>query len=838
MRFTIERIRMLVVVAAVLLLAALGIFLALARLKNRFHRIDVPQRLARDIQQQANGFSFVHAYGAHSQYRIHASREVQLRDNRILLHDVEIDLFGQDGSRIDDIKGDTFEYDQKSGLAIALGPVEMLLTQPANPAQHASRGAQPAAPPRQIDVKTSALTFDRDTGIVSTVQHVDFSMAQGSGTSMGATYDSQRGYLTLDHAVELTSRRGADLVTIHAQHAEFDRTSQTCWLRAATANYRGAQADAALAQINFRPDGSAERLAATGSFTLATANGGHIAAPAATMDFDEHSEPRHALLEGGVTMDSVRDARTVHGTSPAAEFEFAAQGMLRHAHLERGVEFTEKQGIAEPGNQGVSPEAGALSLSRTWQSPVADLDFREARKGQVEPASLHGAGGVVITSRHGDAAAPPSRMSADEVNGTFGPNSTLSSITGAGHAAIEQTTAAGSVQKANGDHLVAEFAQNRRQAAPAGSNRAPQTPAASQETRQQSGDPVQSAELDGHVVLLDQPAAKNGQAQPPLRATAGKAVYESAGEWLHLTLNPRLTRAGLEMTANEVDVSRQSDDAFAHGNVKGTWSGGAPGAAARLSAAGASGAQQTTAFGGNGPAHVIAAEAHLNQSTGEVTFRGAARLWQQANSVTAPEIVLNQHTQTMEARTFDAAQPVRAVLLSAGGPPFGAVPSKSAVAGDSAARNQAGAPSVIRVRGGDLWYSDVEHRAVMHGGIAGSVVAETQTGTVKSDQLDLRLMPAGLNGGQAQVDQMTASGNVVLTSQTRRGTGEQLVYSSVTGDYVLTGTASASPKMSDPAQGSVTGEALIFHSRDDSVSIEGRGQETITETTAPEARGR
>ena len=44
--------------------------------------------------------------------------------------------------------------------------------------------------------------------------------------------------------------------------------------------------------------------------------------------------------------------------------------------------------------------------------------------------------------------------------------------------------------------------------------------------------------------------------------------------------------------------------------------------------------------------------------------------------------------------------------------------------------------------------------------------------------------------------------------------------------------------MTDPGQGNVTGEALIFHSRDDSVSIEGGGHETRTETTAPQAHGK
>ena len=85
---------------------------------------------------------------------------------------------------------------------------------------------------------------------------------------------------------------------------------------------------------------------------------------------------------------------------------------------------------------------------------------------------------------------------------------------------------------------------------------------------------------------------------------------------------------------------------------------------------------------------------------------------------------------------------------------------------------------------------------------------------------------------------MTATGHVVLTSEGRRGTGEHLVYSGVTGDYVLTGTAAAPPRMTSAGQGSVTGEALIFHSRDDSVSIEGGGHETRTETTAPQAHGR
>jgi lipopolysaccharide export system protein LptA len=867
MRFTIERIRMLVVAAAVILLAALGIFLAAAKWKNRFLRRDLPHRLAENIQQEADGFTFVHAFGAHSQYKIHASKEVQLRDNRVMLHDVRIELFGEDGSRVDEIAGDEFEYDQKSGLAIAVGPVEMDLTQPASTARAGEKSgaatsgnAAPAgngAPPKQIHVKTSGVTFDQDTGQVTTVQRVEFSMAAGGGSSMGASYDSQNGYLILDHAVELETERGGDAVKIHAQHAELDRGAQICRLRVAAADFRGAQTSAAQATIFFRRDGTTEKLDASDGFTLATASGGHMAAPTATMDFDEQSQPLRGHLEGGVAMDSAREGRTVHGTAPTAELEFAGKGELRHAHLERGVVFTSQEVDQESGGNDAnagSAQGEPRRVTRTWHSPIADVEFRDAGKGQVEPASLDGAGGVVITSesQRGSGPATPAKMSADEVTGAFGPNSTLRSMTGVGHAGIEQTTANGTKQTANGDRLIADFAQTgaardvgtgnagvKRQGSGIRDQGSEKRTTGDQRT-DQAGKQIESSELDGHVTLFEQPATNSGQAQAPIRATAGKAVYEGAGEWLHLTVSPRVVNGGLELTTDKVDVSQQSGDAFAHGNVKASWTGGATGGSTgRAGKAGGPGATQgAMAFGGNGPAHVIANEAQMNESTGEATFRGHARLWQQANSVSAPAIVLNQHLQTLEAHATSPDEPVRAVMLSAGGAPGVGTGAGRAQSQNGGAGSKGATPSVIRVRGGDLFYSDAEHRALMHGGAAGSVIAETGAATSASDELDLRLMPAGANGGQTQVDRMTAKGHVVLTSQERRGTGEQLEYSSVSGDYVLTGTAAAPPRMSDPQQGNVTGQALIFHSRDDSVSIEGGGHETKTETTAPEAHGK
>ncbi len=83
---------------------------------------------------------------------------------------------------------------------------------------------------------------------------------------------------------------------------------------------------------------------------------------------------------------------------------------------------------------------------------------------------------------------------------------------------------------------------------------------------------------------------------------------------------------------------------------------------------------------------------------------------------------------------------------------------------------------------------------------------------------------------------MTAHGNVIVDSEGRHGTGEKLDYSSASGDYVLTGTAAAPPRMTDPSRGTVTGGSLIFNSRDDSVNVEGDGRATTTESTSPPDR--
>jgi lipopolysaccharide export system protein LptA len=812
MRFTIERIRTLVLAAGILLVMALAGFLAMDKWKSKLSSRDLPTKLGKNIVQEASGVTYVEAHGGHILFRIHATRAEQLQNQHALLHEVQIQFYSKDGS-VDSISGNDFQYDQKTGVGAAQGPVDITLTRPP---EMGAKGAKPSEEPPgagTVHVKTSGLAFNQNTGVMTTAKEVDFWLANGSGTAVGATYDSQQGYLVLDSAVELNTDRGGRKVVIHARHAEMEHNSQVARLTNAQADFKTGQANAGLAKIWFRGDGTAQRLEATSGFALATTGGGRVTAPAGTLLFSDHNEPKSGDLQGGVKLNSVSAGRQLQGSSPEAHLEFSKAGELRLLKLSDGAEI-ESETLSGAGTK-------AIKVSRTWRSPVAQVDFRPKAKGGIEPADLHGSGGVVVTSglQRGSAAPVlPARLTADEVTGEFGTGSELTAMDGMGHAKLEQTAADGARQTAWGDRIDAQFAP------------------AAEKAGKPKGSPVEAAEiqsavLEGHVVLVQQPAQKPGaQAGPPLWATAGRATYVGAEQRLKLTQSPRVEEGGLNLTADTIDVTRQSGEAFAHGDVKATWLQTGAETASNPAAAAHAAVPAGAGFGGQAPAHVIADEAQLKEASGEAVFRGHARLWQDANSVAAPVIVLNRKKQTLEAHSSMRAEPVEAVLLETREAAGEMTPARASQHKKEA---EPGAPALIRVRGGELHYSDAEHQAVMSSGTLGEVVTEAGGATCRAHEVTLLLRPRGSTNQTAKVERVTANGDVVVSSEGRRGVGAKLVYTSMNGEYALTGTPAKPPRLTDPTRGTATGAALIFNSRNDSVSIEGRGQETRTDTTAP-----
>jgi len=925
-RFTIERLRTLVLIGGGLLVAAIAIFLAAGQWKLRSFLQDAPRRLGIDIEQSADGVDYTQTSKGKTIFKLHAAKAITRKTGgTTILRDVKIDLYGVDGNRADTITGSEFEYDPSAGIATAAGPVEILMMRPgvkpaiselkldsAISAQAAPKARQGAVSAKaavvspvmgaitddEIHIKTSGLTFNQKTGVATTEQRVDFALRQGNGNSVGATYDSPNGHLVLDHAVELVIERNTGggeggPVTVHASHAEFQHDAMECQMTEAHASYTGGTAQTAHALIHFREDGSVIRVDGSDGVDLQTMKGSHVTAPAGWLEFDAKNHPQIGLLSGGTRLEMHEPNRQVWGTSPMARLTFDAQGQLSLAHLEQGVIFNSQQ-------QRTTAKGEEAQVRRTWNSRTADVDFAElpaseAKPGHpaltgngkpqehMEPRTIHGFGGVVVTSQTVTGGLTmPSRLAADTVVAELAPGGALSSLHGDGHATFDEKNAAGVHQSTSSDVLDVRFVPQGK-----GTGKPAATVTGTMQKDASAASEIASVVEVGHVVLVQDPAPasqnpqKAGQsaakgnaplAPAGVRATANRSEYDGATEVLHLTGSPRVHDGAMEMTANAIDFARASGDAFAHGDVRATWTGQSAGAGNSGSAASIPGGSllagassvNSAGPGGNGPIHAIAAEAELHQATQEIVFRGAGkaglpRLWQAVNSVSAPVITLNRAKQTLVAVANGVAEPVRTVLVSNGGLAAGTAGGSNVDKG-----SKPSSPSVIRVKSGDLYYSEAERVAVFHGGPVGQVTAETTdsggTSSMTAQQAEVTLFPAGthaapkhaeggagagksaVSGGvtaagagqnastNASIDRLTALGHVVIDWPGRRGTGEKLVYRSEDGNYTLTGTAAVPPRIVDEVRGMATGSALILHSGDDRVTVEGDGGKTVTET--------
>src|SRR5215831_4423841 len=217
MPLPIYRLRRLLALTAVLLtLMVAGMyFYARSRAKNVLNSI--PGKIGIDIKQTASGFQFSKSDGKRTLFTVQASnlKEFKLNGNAEL-HNVSIVLYGRDASRYDQIYGDDFAYNQKTGDVTAKGEVQIDLV--ANPA---GLGSPDQSAPRElknpIHLKTRDLVFNKDSGNAWTNAQVELQTVQASGSAVGVRYAAHSNALTLSSQIHIVLT-GANAAVIDAEH--------------------------------------------------------------------------------------------------------------------------------------------------------------------------------------------------------------------------------------------------------------------------------------------------------------------------------------------------------------------------------------------------------------------------------------------------------------------------------------------------------------------------------------------------------------------------------------------------------------------------------------------
>src|SRR5580693_556386 len=217
MPLPIYRLRRWLAVIAVLFVAVVAgtYFYARVRLRNVLK--EIPNKIGVDIKQTANGFQFSKSDGKRTLFTVQAGKLKQFKvDGSAELHNVTIVLYGRDSTRFDQIYGDDFSYDKKSGNVTGHGEVQIDLE--ANPS--GLTGPDQSTPKElknPIHLKTKDLIFNQTSGDASTTARVDFRTPQATGWAVGVQYSGKTNTLTLISQIHVTLG-GPGAATLFATH--------------------------------------------------------------------------------------------------------------------------------------------------------------------------------------------------------------------------------------------------------------------------------------------------------------------------------------------------------------------------------------------------------------------------------------------------------------------------------------------------------------------------------------------------------------------------------------------------------------------------------------------
>jgi lipopolysaccharide export system protein LptA len=746
-----------------------------------------PQAVPATVQRQSADFSYSDVEQGRTIFKVRASQFTEYKDqDRALLEDVWITVYGRDGSRNDNIHTRECSFEPANGLVRCQGQVKIDV-----------QDAKPDADQKTADVlelTTSNLSFNRDTGQASTPAPVEFHFSSGQGRGVGAFYSTRDAVMRVEHGVELelapSERTGNLPVTATGDRLEIRRNEHLVVL-SGLAVVREGDRELSCDRISAKLDGNnrARNLVAEGHPEIhATEAGGTINVSAERFEgaLDAAGWVQQVMAEGDVL--ATRQSRSASDRFSSRRVVFA---MIPGRNLIRDMTAN-----------GVTTESRQGSDLRKLKTEAIRLTFStggERRGGTKTGGAKQGQGAPISVEQQ--------RVESAE---TLAP-ATIESKTG------EDTTIL------QGKKFVVEMGRDGRLAKLFGHSGV--------EIKKQTGsgpaETIAAAEMvatfgaSGEWETLDESGNVQFQ-QGDRRGSAAHAKIVQASDTIYLDGSAVLSDAVSRTTAGKVLMNSKSGELQASGGVVSTY---------------LPSTQQNAVSLGAGAAHISSDTLTGSLNSGHVTYAGHARLWQGDAVLDTDQIDLWREDQKLQAKGR-----VVAVFPQASGPlanPFGQLaastkPESSASPQSNSSSATSPQPTLWRIRAPLLTYWGGQGKARLEGG----VTASSQQGSLESKTLDVFLEPAsgreagaGSAAGERalggrQLTRVVAEGNVVVRQGDRRGTGQQAEYTASEGKFVLSG---GEPTVTDGSSNTATGHSLTFFVANDTILIDSNeGSRTLT----------
>jgi LPS export ABC transporter protein LptC len=732
------------------------------------------------VQRQSAEFSYVGTDQGRALFTIRASHATQYKDqNRALLQDVWITIYGHDGSRNDNIHTRECNYEPTSGNVVCEGDVQIDL------ASSTPTTASGAPGEKTLQVSTSKLSFNRESGDASTSAPVQFRFPQGTGHSDGMIYSSQKEIVRLAHNVQLdlaaSDKSGGLPVTATGGSMEISRNDRMVELDAPANVRQGGRAISAdKISIELDAEFRARHAIATGHPQVTSTDPRGKSSSTATQ-FDVFANP-DGWIERVVADGDVEGTREAAGGADHFTAANVIVNMTPQHNLLREITAT--------GNVKANSRMGAESRSIETESLLATFapsqrpgqhsdQHHEQHEGQpvIQTVSTLAAGTIETKS-----ADETTTLHAKRFVAQFAPTGRLDTLLGHGGATVSRKIGNAPPQIIKAAELAAKFSP------------------------------------DGEWQQLDETGDVHFQ-QADRQGSADRANIVRSTELILLDGSPVLTDSMSRTTATSVSINQKSGDIRATGGVLSTYFSSAQNSAMSL---------------GSGPGHISAATLTGSTTSGHITYVGHSRLWQGDSVLEANQIEIWRDEKKLQATGHVVANFPQAV------PPAQPPASPSPAQSTKTISSTPSGPTLWQIRAPMLTYWGDTGKAHLETG----VTADSQQGSMQSRTLDVFLTPAGAPaipssatakpaqqaaGGPAegrQLDHALALGGVTVRQGDRRGTADQAEYTASDGKFVLSG---GQPTITDASSDTTTGHSLTFFVANDTILIDSQdGSRTLT----------
>ena len=424
-----------------------------------------------------------------------------------------------------------------------------------------------------VHVKTSGLVFNKQTGLASTTEKIEFRLAEAAGSATGASFDSQTGIMILAADVAFNSSVGGNPLAVRAHHAQFDRASRLLYLLQDVTDYADSHSSSDQATVSFRSDGSAYQVEAEGNVILTGSDGQQINTRKAHIDLGPKSEPEQAILDGGLLYVANNVARLLHGSASSGTLLFGPQPPSSTRSCATLFPWSTRRSCRR-----FLPRRASPGRTRPNRPPArckprkVDIDFAPGPDRRPMAEHILAAGGARLNVHTIYAKTPPedTTVQGDQLFATLGDGEVLSSLRGTGHTSLVSVSPSGVKQSSTGDNLLLTFAS----ASPSAKPEAKADKGKPSYSRPQPAAQLQSAVQVGNVTLI-QETPRRGEASRCDRAAwrrsscghhryAQRAAYDAASQVVQLSGDPRIRDASGELSAAAIEVERTTRQCQCH----------------------------------------------------------------------------------------------------------------------------------------------------------------------------------------------------------------------------------------------------------------------------------